>query len=76
MRDFLIYILKNLVDQPDRIILDQDERDGKIVFTVQAAKDDVGKIIGRSGKHAIAIRALLSAVAAKEGKRAILEVAD
>jgi predicted RNA-binding protein YlqC (UPF0109 family) len=76
MRDFLIYILKNLVDQPDKIILDQDERDGKIIFTVQVAGDDVGKVIGRQGRTAIALRSLLMSVAAKEGKKAQLEIAD
>jgi uncharacterized protein len=76
MRDFLSSIIKQLVDQPDKIILDQEEKDGKIVFTLQVARDDVGKVIGRKGRTATALRTLLTAVGAKEGKKVQLEIAD
>ncbi len=76
MREFLIFILSHIVDQPDKIIIDQEERDGKIIFAVQVAGPDVGKVVGRKGRNADALRTLLKAVAAKEGKRVVLDIAD
>jgi len=76
MRDFITFIVKNIVDHPDKVILDQQETDGRIVFSLQVAKDDIGKVIGKNGSHAMALRTLLTSVAAKEGKRVQLEIAD
>jgi len=76
MRDFSEYIAKQLVDNPDAVSLVDEEKDGKIVFKLKVGEADVGKIIGRKGRTAQAMRVLLSAVAAKNGKRAILEVLD
>jgi predicted RNA-binding protein YlqC (UPF0109 family) len=77
MREFVEFVAKHLVDQPDKVSVEQEEKeDGKIVFKLKVAEKDVGKIIGRSGRTAGAFRVLLRAVAAKEGKRAILDVAE
>jgi predicted RNA-binding protein YlqC (UPF0109 family) len=76
MRDFIEYIAKQLVDNPDAVSLVEEEKEGKIVFKLKVGEADVGKIIGRKGRTAQAMRVLLSAVAAKNGKRAILEVLD
>ncbi len=76
MQEFLEFITRHLVDQPDSVALDQQMKDDKIVFRLKVADGDVGKVIGRNGKTANALRTLLSAVAAKEGKRAILEIQD
>lgn len=76
MRDFVTFIAKHLVDNPEQVILDQEEKDGKVIFKLQVGQADVGKVIGRKGRTAQAMRTLLAAVAAKEGKRAILEIAD
>lgn len=76
MRDFIEYIAKQLVDNPEAVSLLDEEKDGKIVFKLKVGEADVGKIIGRKGRTAQAMRVLLSAVAAKNGKRAILEVLD
>ncbi len=76
MREFVQFIAKHLVDNPDQVILDQEEKDGKVIFKLQVGQADVGKVIGRKGRTAQAMRTLLAAVAAKEGKRAILEIAD
>ena len=64
------------MDNPDAVSLVDEEKDGKIVFKLKVGEADVGKIIGRKGRTAQAMRVLLSAVAAKNGKRAILEVLD
>jgi uncharacterized protein len=76
MREFIQFIAKHLVDNPEQVILDQEEKDGKVIFKLQVGQADVGKVIGRKGRTAQAMRTLLAAVAAKEGKRAILEIAD
>ena len=76
MREFVAYIAKHLVDNPEQVILDHEERDGKIILKLQVGQADVGKVIGRKGRTAQAMRILLAAIAAKEGKRAILEIAD
>jgi uncharacterized protein len=76
MRDFIEYIAKQLVDNPDAVSLVDEEKEGKIIFKLKVGEADVGKIIGRKGRTAQAIRVLLSAVAAKQGKRAMLEVLD
>ena len=74
MKEFLEFIAKNLVDQSDNVMIDSEEKDGKLVFKLKVADGDVGKVIGRGGKTASAIRVLLRAVAAKEKKRVILDI--
>ncbi len=76
MREFLEFIAKQLVDNPDSVRITEEEKDGKVIFKIKVSQPDVGKIIGKQGRTAQAIRVLLSAVAAKNGKRAILEVED
>ncbi len=76
MKEFLEFIAKHLVDNPDAIVLENENRDGRVVFRLKVDSADVGKVIGRNGKTASALRTLLTAVAAKQGKRASLEIAD
>jgi predicted RNA-binding protein YlqC (UPF0109 family) len=74
MREFLEFVAKHLVDHPEQVGIDVEEKDQKFVFKLTVAEGDVGKIIGRSGKTASAVRVLLRAVAAKEGKHAVLDI--
>ena len=74
MKEFLEFVAKHLVDQPDKVVIETEEKEQKLVFKLKVAESDVGKIIGRSGKTASALRVLLRAVAAKEGKRAVLDI--
>ncbi len=76
MKEFLEFITKHLVDHPDTVALMQEEKDNKVVFRLKVGAEDVGKVIGKKGRTAQAMRTLLAAVAAKEGKRAILEIED
>ena len=76
MREFLEFIAKHLVDYPDSVMIEYEEKENKVMFKLNVAAQDVGKIIGRKGRTAQALRTLLAAVAAKEGKWAILEIAD
>lgn len=74
MREFLEFIAKHLVDKPEEVKIAMDDRGDRVVFRLQVGQGDVGKIIGRKGRTANAMRVLLNAVAAKEGKRAVLEI--
>lgn len=76
MEEFVAFIAKRLVDHPDLVSLDCEERENKVIFRLHVGEQDVGKIIGRKGRTAQAMRTLLAAVAAKQGKRAILEIAE
>ncbi|PIU44962.1 MAG: RNA-binding protein [Ignavibacteriales bacterium CG07_land_8_20_14_0_80_59_12] len=75
MRDFVEFIAKHLVDNPAGVEISEEEKDGRLVFKLKVSEPDIGKVIGRNGRTAQAMRTLLSAVAAKEGKRAALEIA-
>ncbi len=77
MREFVEYIVTHLVDYPDEVKVEQVESERTTIFEVSVADGDVGKIIGKQGQTAKAIRTLLTAVSAKEGgKRALLEIND
>ena len=77
MKEFIEYIAKHLVDFPDAVSVDEKtEEENKIVLSLKVQQDEIGKVIGKQGKTAQAMRTLLTAVAAKEGKRVILEILD
>jgi len=76
MNDFVVFIASHLVDSPEKISLEQEEREDKVVFRLRVAEHDVGKVIGKKGRTAQSLRILLAAVAARQGKRAILEIAE
>ena len=76
MKEFVEFITRHLVDNPEGIVLEHEERENKIIFKLRVTGQDVGKVIGRKGRTAQALRILLSAVAARQGKRAILEIVE
>jgi len=77
MKEFVEFIAKHLVDNPDGVVVEEKiPEDRKVVLSLKVQADDVGKVIGKQGKTAQAMRTLLTAIAAKEGKRAILEILD
>jgi uncharacterized protein len=76
MNDFVVFIASHLVDNPEKISLEHEEREDKVVFRLRVAEHDVGKVIGKKGRTAQSLRILLAAVAARQGKRAILEIAE
>ena len=77
MKEFIEFIARHLVDTPDSVSIDETEPNEKTVeLTLKVGPDDVGKVIGKSGKTAQAMRTLLTAIAAKDGKRAILKILD
>lgn len=77
MKEFVEYIAKHLVDNPDGVVVEEKSvEEKKIVLSLKVKAEDIGKVIGKQGKTAQSIRTLLTAVAAKEGKRAILEIQE
>ncbi len=77
MKEFIEFIARHLVDNPDSVEVDENvPEEKKIVLSLKVQSDDVGKVIGKQGKTAQTMRTLLTAIAAKEGKRAILEILD
>lgn len=77
MKEFIEFIAKHLVDNPEGVAVDEkNPEENKVVLSLKVQADDVGKVIGKQGKTAQAMRTLLTAIAAKEGKRAILEILD
>jgi uncharacterized protein len=76
MQELIEYVVKTLVDHPEEIRISAIEGERTIVFELRCHPDDVGKVIGKSGKTVGAIRTLLSTVAARQNKRAMLEVVE
>ena len=76
MQEFLEYLLRHLVEHPDDISIETTEKDDKTVFIVSVHESDLGKIIGRKGRTIYSLRTLLSAVSARENKRAIIEIKE
>lgn len=76
MKDLIEYIAKLLVDEPDRVRVEESSKDDSAVFQLHVAKNDLGKVIGKNGRTARSIRALLGVLSAKEGRKASLEIVD
>ncbi len=76
MKELVQYIASALVDQPDAIQIEENEEAGMISVELRVAKEDLGKVIGKQGRTARAMRSLLSAAAGKEDKRARLEILE
>ena len=76
MKDLIIYIVKALVDQPEKISIEEIEGEHTNVLELSVAKSDMGMIIGKQGRNAQAIRTILSAAAGKTRKRYILEIVE
>ena len=75
MKDLVEYIAKSLVDDPASVeVTETTTGSSAIILELRVAPDDMGRVIGKSGRVANAIRALLRVVAAKEGKRVTLEI--
>ena len=76
MREFIEYIAKQLVDQPEQVVIEEETIDDKLILKLKVAQPDIGKIIGKKGRTAFALRTLVAAVGKKAGKRVLLEVVD
>jgi predicted RNA-binding protein YlqC (UPF0109 family) len=76
MKDLITEIVKALVDQPDEVSVNEIGGDHTMVLEVRVAKTDMGKVIGKQGRTAQAIRTIMSAAAGKSRKRYIMEIVE
>jgi uncharacterized protein len=76
MKELIDYIAKSLVDDPTQVKVAQDRVGGKTRLELHVAKEDMGRVIGKSGRVANAMRILLRVAAAREGKQASLDVIE
>jgi len=76
MKELLLYIAQNLVDNPDEVTVTERETESETVFELRVNSSDVGKVIGRQGRIAKEIRALMRSVAQRQGKRISVDIMD
>jgi predicted RNA-binding protein YlqC (UPF0109 family) len=74
--ELLEWIARRLVDEPDAVRVETEEREDAVVFHLYVAPDDVGKVIGRQGRLARALRSIVRAAGARAEQRYLLEIAD
>ena len=76
LKDLLTYIAQNLVDNPDEVNVTERETDSETIFELRVNPTDMGKVIGRQGRIAKEIRALMRSVAVRQGKRISVDIVD
>lgn len=74
MKDLVQYLARSLVSRPESVEISETIRDGVSVFELRVAKEDLGRIIGKQGRTAKAIRTLLNAAATIDNRKAVLEI--
>ena len=77
LSELLVYLAEGLVDEPEEVAVEQfEEDDGSLVLELSVAPDDYGKVIGRSGRTAQALRTVVKAAAVNENRRVIVDIVD
>ncbi len=76
MAELLEWLARRLVDDPEAVRVETEEREDAVVFRLQVGPDDVGKVIGRQGRIARALRSIVRAGGARADRRYLLEIAD
>ena len=76
MKEFIEFIVKALVDNPDQVDVQEVLGSRTTVYELRVGQGDLGKVIGKQGQTAKSIRTLLAAVSARQGKRAVLEILE
>jgi hypothetical protein len=74
MKDLALFLLKSLVSKPEEVVVEEIPEDGGVKLKAKVAEADKGKVIGRDGKVIKAVRTVLSAGAAKQNKRVVLDL--
>ncbi len=74
MKELIVYVAESLVTQPDEVQVTETEDGGTTVYQLHVSAEDMGKVIGRQGRIANALRTLLKASAARHNRRAVLEI--
>ncbi|HEX7320970.1 MAG TPA: KH domain-containing protein [bacterium] len=76
MKELIEYIVKGLVDNPDKVDIKEVAGEKSIIYELRVGEGDLGKVIGKEGRTAKAIRTIITAAAMKQGKRAVLEIIE
>jgi predicted RNA-binding protein YlqC (UPF0109 family) len=77
LKDLLLYLARQLVSDPDAVKVEEiEEDDGTVVLELSVAEDDYGKVIGRNGRTANALRAVLKAAAVRADRRVLVDIVD
>ncbi|MDH4209951.1 MAG: KH domain-containing protein [candidate division WOR-3 bacterium] len=76
MKDLIEYVVKALVDNPDKVMVKEIAGEKSIIYELRVGEGDLGKVIGKEGRTAKAIRTIITAAAMKQGKRTVLEIIE
>ena len=76
LKDLVAYIVKSLVDNPDKVTVNEIAGDKSIIYELGVGEGDLGKVIGKEGRTARAVRTIITAAAMKQGKRTVLEILE
>ncbi len=77
MRDLLDFLARSLVESPDSVqVTEVEEIEGEVVLELEVADDDLGRVIGRGGRVANALRSVMKAAATREEKRVVVDILD
>ncbi len=76
MKDLIIYLAQSLVEEPDAVSVTETENDDAIVYELRVAADDMGRVIGKHGKIAKAIRSIVKSASFKMPKKVVVEIKD
>jgi predicted RNA-binding protein YlqC (UPF0109 family) len=76
LRELVDYLARGLVDKPEEVKVDEVSEPDALVFELQVAEEDLGKVIGKQGRTAKALRTILAAASAKTRRRVILEILE
>jgi predicted RNA-binding protein YlqC (UPF0109 family) len=77
VKELLVYLAQGLVDEPEEVTVEQfEEDDGTVVLELAVAQEDYGKVIGRGGRTAQALRTVIRAAAASEKRRVVIDIVD
>ena len=76
MRELVEFLVRALVEEPDKVEVEEFEEDGDLVLEVSVAEDDLGRVIGRGGRIANAIRTVARAAGARDDRRVIVDILD
>jgi uncharacterized protein len=77
VRELLEYLVKSLVDEPERVEVEEfEEDDGTLVLELSVGDDDYGKVIGRGGRTAQALRTVIKAAAVKDNRRVLVDIVE
>jgi predicted RNA-binding protein YlqC (UPF0109 family) len=77
LRELLVYLARQLVDEPEKVEVEEfEEDDGTLVLELSVADDEYGKVIGRGGRTAQALRTIVKAAAVKDNRRVLVDIVE